>query len=102
MEDNLFLGARSSIFVSTGCLLLFAILAVVSAIFSDYSLAAKINELLHEYGACIVGRMGMPYPQGGVYIINVTDTTVKTKEELEEITDSTVLAYINDQEGGKR
>ena len=37
-----------------------------------------------------------------VYIINVTDTTVKTKEELEEITDSTVLAYINDQEGGKR
>lgn len=37
-----------------------------------------------------------------VYIINVTDTTIKTKEELEEITESTVIAYINDQEGGKR
>ncbi len=47
-------------------------IAVVSAIFSDFSLGTKINEVLHEYGSCIVGRMGMPYEQGGVYIINVT------------------------------
>lgn len=47
-------------------------IAVVTVLFSDYGLSDKINEILHQYGKYIVGRMGMPYREGNVYIINVT------------------------------
>ena len=46
-------------------------LAVVAIITSNYDSGEKINQLIHEHSGCIVGRMGMPYPQNGVYIINV-------------------------------
>ena len=32
---------------------------------------AKLNDLLHQYGAYIVGRMGVPYRQRGANIISV-------------------------------
>lgn len=47
-------------------------LAVLSIIATDNGIADKINELLHAYGNYVIGRMGMPYPDCGVYIINVT------------------------------
>lgn len=47
-------------------------LAVVAVIADDNRTAEKINGILHEYGRFIVGRMGMPYPDRRVYIINVT------------------------------
>jgi len=54
VEDNLFLGARSSIFVGTGCLLLFVILAVVSAIFGFMELCAA---LAFFFFFCLVSRL---------------------------------------------
>lgn len=49
-------------------------LAVVSVILEDGhgGAAEKINALLHAYSRYVVGRMGMPYPEGGVRIITVT------------------------------
>jgi iron complex transport system ATP-binding protein len=47
-------------------------LAVISIIANDNNMAEMINELLHEYGQYVIGRMGMPYPDCGVFIINVT------------------------------
>ncbi|MHC1721522.1 MAG: TM1266 family iron-only hydrogenase system putative regulator [Clostridiaceae bacterium] len=47
-------------------------LAVISIIAGNYYIAEKINNLLHEHGQYIVGRMGMPYRDCGVHIINVT------------------------------
>lgn len=47
-------------------------IAVLTVLFSDYSYGDKINEILHSHGKAIVGRMGMPYREGNVYIINVT------------------------------
>lgn len=47
-------------------------IAIISIIFSDYSVGNKINELFHKYNDYIIGRMGMPYQEGGVYIINAT------------------------------
>lgn len=47
-------------------------IAVITVLFSDFSLGEKINELLHTYSPYMVGRMGMPYHDGNVYIINVT------------------------------
>ena len=46
-------------------------LATVSVIAAMPAADGQINALLHEYGAYIIGRMGMPYPEGGVNILNV-------------------------------
>ena len=32
---------------------------------------AQLNELLHQYGRYIIGRMGLPYREKGVNIISV-------------------------------
>jgi putative iron-only hydrogenase system regulator len=32
----------------------------------------RINGLLSEYGGMIVGRMGMPYREAGLFLITVT------------------------------
>lgn len=47
-------------------------LASVTILFNNYEESARINDLLHEYGDMIVGRMGMPYRRRGVYIIHTT------------------------------
>jgi len=47
-------------------------LAVIAIIARNNHIAEKINRLLHEYGQYIVGRMGMPYLDCSVYVINVT------------------------------
>ena len=46
-------------------------LSVISIIVSDRTSAARINELLHEFGGYIVGRMGLPYRERGVSVICV-------------------------------
>ncbi len=46
-------------------------LCVVSIIVEDRASAAKINDLLHEFGGYIVGRMGLPYRERGVSVICV-------------------------------
>lgn len=44
-------------------------LAVISIIIEDTTVVAEVNELLHNYGQYIVGRMGIPYRDRGVSII---------------------------------
>ena len=46
-------------------------LSVISIIVEDTSVSGEVNELLHAYGAYIVGRMGVPYKERGVAIICV-------------------------------
>lgn len=69
-------------------------IGVISIIFSDYSIGTKINELLHKHSEYIIGRMGMPYEDGGVYIINATfDAPI---EEINEIShDIGILPGVN-------
>lgn len=58
-------------------------LAVIAIIANDYNMAEKINKLLHEYGQYVIGRMGMPYRDFGVFIINVTlDAPVNAVQAL--------------------
>ncbi len=45
--------------------------AVISIIVDDAGAAPQLNSILHEYGAYIIGRMGIPYRQKGVSIISV-------------------------------
>ena len=45
--------------------------AVMAIIVREAESVAALNELLHQYGAYIVGRMGVPYRERGVNIISV-------------------------------
>lgn len=45
--------------------------AVISIIVEKSTSAAEVNQLLHEAGEYIIGRMGIPYRAKGVNIISV-------------------------------
>ena len=45
--------------------------AVVAIIVREAASVAALNELLHQYGGFIIGRMGVPYHARGVNIISV-------------------------------
>ena len=45
--------------------------AVLSVIVEDGASTEELNELLHESGQYIIGRMGIPYRQKGINIICV-------------------------------
>ena len=45
--------------------------AVIAIIVQDSSSAGTINAQLHEYDRFIIGRMGLPYRQRGISIINI-------------------------------
>ena len=45
--------------------------AVLAIIVRDTASVPALNELLHQYGHYIIGRMGLPYRAKGVSIISV-------------------------------
>ena len=45
--------------------------AVLAGIVQEGSSVQALNELLHQYGRYIIGRMGLPYREKGVNIISV-------------------------------
>ena len=45
--------------------------AVIGIIVEDDSSADKLNDILHEYGRFIIGRMGIPYREKGFNIISI-------------------------------
>ena len=45
--------------------------ASISIIVEKGASVTKLNELLHEYGEYIIGRMGIPYREKGINIISV-------------------------------
>ncbi len=47
-------------------------IATITIIANSNQMADKINGLFHEYGHLMIGRMGMPYREFGLYLINVT------------------------------
>ena len=45
--------------------------AVIAIIVREGASVTPLNELLHQYGSYMVGRMGVPYRSRGVNIISV-------------------------------
>lgn len=45
--------------------------ATVAIIVEDQNAAEAVNRVLHEFGTVIVGRMGLPYREKNVSVINV-------------------------------
>lgn len=46
-------------------------MALIGIIVEDISCAEKLNAVLHEYSAYIVGRMGIPHVRRGISVISV-------------------------------
>lgn len=45
--------------------------AVMSIIVENNETVEKLNSILHEYGDCIIGRMGIPYREKKINIISI-------------------------------
>ena len=45
--------------------------AIIGIFITDSSAAAKVNDLLHEYSDCIIGRMGVPCREKSMNIISI-------------------------------
>lgn len=45
--------------------------AVISIIVENIESVAPLNDILHEYGNFIIGRMGIPYREKNINIISV-------------------------------
>lgn len=45
--------------------------AVIGIIVEDSSSVDQLNDILHEYRDCIIGRMGIPYRDRGINIISI-------------------------------
>lgn len=46
-------------------------ICVISIIVEKSESTTLLNEILHQYGRYIIGRMGIPYRQRGINIISV-------------------------------
>lgn len=45
--------------------------AIIGIIVEEESSVEALNQILHAYGSCIIGRMGIPYPKKGINIISI-------------------------------
>ena len=45
--------------------------AVMGIIVEDTDSVGQLNALLHEYGAYIIGRMGIPYREKGIHVVSI-------------------------------
>ena len=46
-------------------------IAVIGIIIEDTDGISKVNDILHDYGDFIIGRMGIPYRKENINIISV-------------------------------
>ena len=45
--------------------------ALIGIAVSDLNSVEKLNQLLHEYGEFIIGRMGIPYKKENISLISI-------------------------------
>lgn len=45
--------------------------ALIGIVVEKYDSAERLNQILHEYGKYIIGRMGIPYKEKSMNIISV-------------------------------
>lgn len=46
-------------------------IAVIGIVVENEDAVEQLNEILHDYRNCIIGRMGIPYRSRGISIISV-------------------------------
>ncbi len=57
--------------------------AIIGIIVENGDAVAPMNQLLHEYGDSIIGRMGIPYKKRGISVISIAiEASVETINAL--------------------
>ena len=46
-------------------------IGVVGIIIEEFTNAIYVNEILHDFGNLIVGRIGVPYKDRGIFVISI-------------------------------
>nr|WP_312580028.1 TM1266 family iron-only hydrogenase system putative regulator [Sedimentibacter sp.] len=46
-------------------------IGVVGIVVEDISHVNEVNDILHQYGSIIIGRMGVPYKEKGINVISI-------------------------------
>ncbi len=46
-------------------------IALIGIVVENKESAVRLNDILHEYGDYIVGRMGIPYPKRNISVISI-------------------------------
>jgi putative iron-only hydrogenase system regulator len=46
-------------------------IGVIGIVIEDLTRIAEVNDILHQYGNIIIGRMGIPYKERGVNVISI-------------------------------
>lgn len=46
-------------------------IGVIGIVIEDLSQIALVNEIIHQYGNIIIGRMGVPYKEKGINVISL-------------------------------
>lgn len=67
----MFIPCMQGIFIFNGAELMNKRIGVIGIIIEDLTHISDVNEILHQYGGIIVGRMGVPYRERGVNVISV-------------------------------
>lgn len=58
-------------------------IAVIGIIVENKESVEMLNSLLHEFGDCIIGRMGLPYKERNLSIVSIAvDATQNVISEL--------------------
>lgn len=80
-------------------------IAVIAIIVEDRSKSEELNQILHQYGEYIVGRMGVPYRPKDVSVISVILDAPQEKISalsgklgmLEGVTSKTVYSKLSEK-----
>ena len=80
--------------------------ATIAMIVENAESAERINDLLHNYSQYIIGRMGIPYRERGLNIINVvldapSDVISALSGKLGRLSGVTSKAVYSKQTGGQ-
>ena len=46
-------------------------IGVVGIIIEEFNKATFVNDILHDFGNLIVGRIGVPYKDRGIFVISI-------------------------------
>ena len=83
-------------------------ISVISILVEDTQQAAEVNELLHQFGPYIVGRLGIPYKDRGISIIcvvldapgDITSSLSGKLGMLKDVRTKTIVSKFNEQKEG--
>ncbi|MGN0331272.1 MAG: TM1266 family iron-only hydrogenase system putative regulator [Kineothrix sp.] len=85
-------------------------IALIGIMVENPNSVERLNQLLHEYGSYIIGRMGIPYRQKQVHVIsividasqNVINALTGKIGRMEGITAKAVYSSVKTTDGGEK